>query len=307
VFLYSAYGALIASTFALPELLPHTSDTTRSPDIVIYEGEVPETLESPEAQGVLYEAKRNTFLLKLNTVARYLVEDGKQITVDVANGSIESDVRVFLLGSCFGALLHQRGVLALHASALETAQGAVLFMGDSGVGKSTTLQAFLKRGYKMLADDITGVVLNDAGQAIALPAFPRTKLWQDAAERFAIDTASLERVRPQLEKFELQLHDVFCNKPLALHRIYLLGSHNTPDIKLQPLAKPKQFQTLLGNTYRAKFLGGLDMRHEHFHLATAVAKQVTVSRVFRPSYPVMLNELADTLEADFSATMPLVQ
>ena len=77
------------------------------------------------------------------------------LRLNTAEGSLGSDIRVFLLGSCLGALLHQRGVLALHASAIETDQGAVLFMGDSGMGKSTTLQAFIKRGYKMLADDIT--------------------------------------------------------------------------------------------------------------------------------------------------------
>jgi hypothetical protein len=301
VFFYSAYGRMIASSFPLPELLPYPHDATRTPDILIREGQVPETLEAPEAKGVVYEAKPNTFLLKLDRVAKYLVEDGKQITVEPAAGSLESDIRVFLLGSCVGALLHQRGVLALHASALETPRGAVLFMGDSGVGKSTTLQAFIRRGYNMLADDITGVVLSDTGQAAALPAFPRTKLWQDAAERFEIDTAHLERVRPQLEKFELHLHDFYQAQPLTLYKVYLLSSHNKPDITLHPLAKPKQFQTLLNNTYRAKFLGGLSMRHEHFKLAIAVANQVTISRLYRPSYPVKLDELVSVLETDFSA------
>ncbi len=300
MFFYSAYGSVIASSFSLPELLPRPQDETQAPDIVISEGQVPDTLEAPEAKGVVYEAKPNTFLLKLDRIAKYLVEDGQRITVEPDAGGVESDIRVFLLGSCMGALLHQRGVLALHASALETSQGAVLFMGDSGVGKSTTLNAFIRRGYKMLADDITGVILNDAGHSLALPAFPRTKLWQDAAQRFEMDTTKLERVRPQLEKFELHLHDFYQPQPVKLHKVYLLSSHNKPNITLQPLAKPKQFQTLLNNTYRAKFLGGLAMRHEHFKLATAVANGVTVSRVYRPSQPVKLDELVNVLEADFS-------
>ena len=53
----------------------------------------------------------------------------------------ESDVRVFLLGSCIGALLHQRGILVLHAGAIHTDKGAVLFTGPWGIGKSTLLAA----------------------------------------------------------------------------------------------------------------------------------------------------------------------
>ena len=51
-------------------------------DIYISKGKVPETLVSPEDEGVVYQAKANTFLLKLDKVGRYLVEDGKCITVE---------------------------------------------------------------------------------------------------------------------------------------------------------------------------------------------------------------------------------
>ena len=139
------------------------------------------------------------------------------------------------------------------------------------------------------------------GEAVALPAFPRTKLWQDSAKRFDIDTRKLERVRPQLEKFELRLHEHFRAEPLKLHKLYLLNATNEPEVTLEPLAKPRQFQTILFNTYRARFLGGLAIRDAHFKLATKLANQTTISRVNRPSQPVMLDELVELVEEDFQS------
>ncbi|BBI65053.1 hypothetical protein HSBAA_63590 [Vreelandella sulfidaeris] len=58
-------------------------------------------------------------------IARYRVEEGQRILLDrrmsqgvdtVAN---PGDVRLFLLGSALGALLHQRHWLPLHVSALK--------------------------------------------------------------------------------------------------------------------------------------------------------------------------------------------
>ena len=76
------------------------------------------------------------------------------------------------------ALLQQRGVMTLHASAIETQAGAVLFAGPSGIGKSSLAAALVERGNTMLADDVTGVVLDAAGRPVALSAFPVARQYQ---------------------------------------------------------------------------------------------------------------------------------
>ncbi len=140
--IYKTYGLTIDSEISLPELIPQTNrneqDAARASQqgiVQIRLGAVPEQLEHPTGQGVLYQASANQFLLSMNHIARYLVRNGNEIIIQPALNALESDIRVFLLGSVFGALLHQRELLVLHASAIGTDAGAVLFTGPSGIGR----------------------------------------------------------------------------------------------------------------------------------------------------------------------------
>ena len=58
-------------------------------------------------------------------------------------------------------LLAERGDLVIHASAVDTEEGAVLFAGPSGRGKSTTVAALARAGLPTLAED--GLVVELAG------------------------------------------------------------------------------------------------------------------------------------------------
>ena len=97
-----------------------------------------------------WQSAPGLLLLSVEEVARYLIVDNREMRIQRLPGSIESDVRIFLLGSVLGALLHARQMLVLHASAIQTEQGAVLFIGRSGAGKSTLLGALLLRGYPII-------------------------------------------------------------------------------------------------------------------------------------------------------------
>jgi hypothetical protein len=298
-YLYTVYGLLVAASFPFPELLPTRESGT--PDVIIRYGEVPECLEEVAGHGVLYQANPHQFLFRLDSVAHYLVQNGSEIIVEQAPGSDESEMRLFLLGSCLGALLHQRGILALHASAIQTPQGAVLFAGRSGVGKSTLLSAFLRRGYGMLADDIAGLVQDASGQVMVLPAYPNTKLWHDAAEHLEHPVDTLPRIRPQLAKYHIPVGEQFSPTPARLSHVYILAAVNKTEMALTPLEKFGAFRALVNHTYRKLFLDGLGQRQPHFQMASAAASQAAVAVVERPDKPhYLLEELADMLEEDFT-------
>ncbi|MCU0523154.1 MAG: hypothetical protein MUF54_24950 [Polyangiaceae bacterium] len=298
---YTAYGLTICSDFELPELLPLPPQDAQACAVRIRLGAVPTELTDPVGTGVLYQAKPNEFLLRLDAVAGYWVTGGTEIVVDPVVGATDEEIRLFLLGSALGALLHQRGLLVIHANAIETPKGAILISGTSGSGKSTLGAALWQRGYRLLADDVCAVAPNpdDAATPIVLPGYPQTKLWADTATKLALDTDALRRVRPQLDKFAVPLESLFVRESLPLYAVYLLQTHNKGDLLLAEVEHARKFGVLLHNTYRGRFLDGLAMRVEHFGLVTMAANAARVVRVTRPSHPYLLDELASAVEADF--------
>jgi hypothetical protein len=299
MYTYKAYQLNIHAEFPIPEF-PEGEETGTASDVIIRQGTLPAALENVTGKGVLYQATANQFLLTIHDVARYLVQNGNEIIVEPYPGSLESDVRVFLLGSCIGALLHQRGILVIHAGAIYTDKGAVLFTGPSGIGKSTLLGELMRRGYKMMVDDVCGVVLDPAGTPLVLPGYPRTRLWSDAAHRLEQDISTMERTRPAMEKYERQAPEQYWDQPAPLRRIYLLSSSNKDELDLKPVPRIHMFSIVLHNTYRQQFLDGLEMRAPHFGLVATVAKYSNVRRVTRPSHPFRLTELADRIEQDLA-------
>lgn len=296
---FRAYRLLFAASIPIPEMLTaDVADPDRgsAPDVLIAVGDFPDELPDPLGSSAKHEVNAEALLLRVAGVGRYLVRDGREILIDPDPAATAHDVRVYLLGTCLGALLHQRGFLVLHASGVTTERGCVLFAGASGAGKSTLLAELLRRGHQMVVDDVCAVRFDAAGQPIVVPSYPRTRLWADMAARFAIDTTNLPRTRPSWDKFERQVWDQFSDREANLtHVFHLAGPCHGHEFSLERLGPIEAFKTLVDNTYRGILLDGLDRRTSHFGLASKAASVVTVIRVRRPAGSNRVEELAELI------------
>ena len=289
-FRYTAYGLTLESGIALP-FHPAPGDGTA--DVTIRIGRVP-AAPALAADGRPWRAAVGMFRLDVDGVGRYLVKAGREVTVEPTAGS-EADVRAFLVSSVLGACLQQRGILTLHASAVETARGAVLFAGASGAGKSTLAAALVDRGFRMLADDVTGVVLDAGRRPVALSAVPAVRLWADALEALSWTDRTNGPIRAGVEK-HLAPVGHFRSTPLVVRAVYLLRSHNRRSVEFAPVPRAAAFEALLPHTYRRRFLCGAAQRGEHFRALAALAKHARVARLGWPSHPFCPLALADTVE-----------
>ena len=120
---------------ACPEWRP--APVNSPPDVVVRYGPVPSAPPSALAAGPLRQVTPEDACFGLPDVARLLVRGGNEIVIERREGADNERVRLLLLGTGTDLLLHQRGLLPLHASSILTPAGAVLFMGHSGAGKST--------------------------------------------------------------------------------------------------------------------------------------------------------------------------
>lgn len=103
--------------------------------------------------------------------------------------------------------LRARGLTLIHAGAVGTADGAVLFVGKTGAGKSTTTLACLNAGLRYLADDRCLLALTPTPQVACIYNSAKVHLAQ--MERFPNLLAAVNnRHETATEKALLYLQDV---------------------------------------------------------------------------------------------------
>jgi len=294
---YFAFGLNIESEIECSPLLESGGS---APDVIIRLGSVPSELEGASEQGSFFQVSEEKLLLKIDQVARYLVSGGCEIIVEPHPDAEARDVRLFLLGSAMGALLHQRGAWPLHGGAVAFQQGAAIFVGATGSGKSTLVGAFYQRGYQVLTDDVCAITTSTDGSLQVWPAVPRIRLWSDSVAELGGDPTQLTRTRAEVDKYDVLLQK-FRRHPSPIRAIYALyTSADQETLQLTPLHGFDKIQELTLNTYRLPFLTSMQLAPQHFQQAQALARQARVVRITRPTQPFLLDELADLIERDLA-------
>ncbi len=232
--------------------------------------------------------------MKVPGVACYDVAGGNTVVVDPEEGADHDSIRLSLLGSALGALLCQRGLLVLHGNAVRVGDRCLVCVGPSGAGKSTLAAGFLRHGHEILADDVVPV----DETCRVLPGFPRLKLWRDVASRLDIDTARLRRVRPDVEKYSVPLAGGSAGQALPVRWVYVLESHDRPEVRLEEVEGMGRFLPLRRNSYGVRVLEGMALEAENLLLCGRLARQVRLARVTRPVQGFHLEALVDRILED---------
>jgi len=292
LFHYHAFGLNISSELELPPLMP-AKDVVNA-DVTIRRCEVAESgLESPEKSTPFFQCAKDALWLYVPEIARFLVVDGCTISVD-AIAADEQSIRLFLLGSCLGAILHQRGLLVLHANAIRFGDHCVVFASASGQGKSTLAAAFHKLGHEILTDDVCAI--NENG--CVSPGYPQLKLWNDTLARLEIDKTDLNKIRLQVEKFAYPIKSSFKQEPLPVKAVYILGSNNRDEFEFEEVKGMKKFQPLKNQTYRKGYLDGMELNAGHLKLCGNIAGKVHLVRISRPNQGFKLKQLVEHIQTD---------
>jgi len=302
---YKAFNLHFEIPFECPELLPISVEESKALDrVAVRFDTVPEHLEHSLQQWPVFESNENEILLKINDAGNFLIRNGNEIVIEKKESVSEDILRLYLFGSAIGALLQQRGYLTLHASAIKTDRGAVLFAGDSGAGKSTTLQEFLRRGYKKLSDDTIALYYDEKrGEVFCLPSYPQSKIWQKTADLFDHDTSHLRQLHPDMDKYALSTKEHFYDHELPLYAIYILQvSDDVEEVLLEEVKGMDKFKAVNDNTYRNFYSYKLPYRQKHFRIAERVSRDYRVMRVKRNFEALSVDEVCEKIEIDLVLT-----
>ena len=277
---YRVSGLSVGSEIALPGLI--VGSVERMPQVTIRRGEVPDDLSEKSASGPTWQIAGKQFLMRIPGIARFLLNAGREIVVEPESEETVADIPIFILGTVFGILLHQREQIVLHASAVRVAGKAVLFCGGSGAGKSTIAAALAQRGYPLVTDDFCTVSVNGAGAPLVYPDGRQLKLWAQAIDRLDLAQSRGERVRKALEKFYVEPCDAF-TAPLSLGAVYALREARPPNAP--GIEKPNVVDAALllrRGAYRPLLVRRMNQKVNYFHAATAIANTAGIFFLTRP-------------------------
>ena len=302
IYSYSVFGLNVASEIHLPELVACllTGEPSDRADVTITRGEVPARLDQPNLELPWLSIGKDAFLMSLPNNVRFLVENGSRITVEVPLGIPTSSFSVYILCSAFGAVFHQRGILALHAGVVKVGDRCALFCGESKAGKSTLTRGLVDRGYAMQGDDLGVIRFAKDGSPLVYPAYPQMKLWADALEHFGEATDTRERILPELDKYAIPMVQSFNDTPLPIGKIYIISAGSDAEVELKPIRGIEKLGNLIDHTYRIEFLRAMEQEKTFFPVVKELVPHIRMDRLLRPRGMEHMNAVLDMLEQDFS-------
>lgn len=197
---YALCGWRFRSEIPVEALPAWDGDANHPPDIELVRGAVPEvTCDAPVS--VVAHGRNNATVVSAEA-GRFAVSDGQRIVADVLPGALPGFVEVTIAGPVLGTISYQRDLLSLHSNTIVIDGKAFALSGRSGAGKSTLAAMLLKRGHRLISDDVLPV-FEEGGQTYGLPGSQNLRLWGEAIELIGESTKGLRRADGIRDKYFL--------------------------------------------------------------------------------------------------------
>jgi hypothetical protein len=293
---YELHGLILASTLELPELVGHAVDSDSTPDVTIEVGDVPIAISNATLSGEGFLVGKKEILMPIDGVGRYLVQRGRHILIHPLAGARDESVRLYLYGAAMSAVLLQRGLMPLHASAVVIAGCGVAFVGASGQGKSTLAASLTARGCAFLSDD--KITLRQRPNGIfALPSPPILSLFPSAAR---ITGQPCRNRVSNLKKFGKHCYLVpqpYARTPVRLTHLFFIDWAEHSAVTFRPLEPFEGLVQLRQNLNLGAMLGLLGREQDFVQWAQAMIGEVQLLSLMRPRGLTCMGEVSDQIIA----------
>lgn len=299
-YLSRAFGLTIRSDFPIEELPSAEGAPQNLVDLDIRRDD---GLQAPEADGepAAFRLRRPDGPpvddLWWREVGAFRIIGADRITYRPNPGVGPDLLTLPLLGTVMAAVLHHRGHMVLHGSAVEIDGRAVVFVGDKGAGKSTTAASLVASGRRILTDDVVALARAPDGGLMLLPGYGQVKLTQTATEAIALPGGRvLDRPYAGYTKHRHVLGGDFDSRPVGVSDILVLDRGN--EMRVEALTGHRAITALMRYAYLTRFGAQLFSGEEARRFLAwcgDVARTVTVGRLEVPARLDALARLDDYL------------
>lgn len=296
---YTAYGLTIGSEIPLSYLKEIEPTEV---DLTIRRGQLPPAPPWQETKlyraglqaQLAYEAPQRVWL-NWPSLGQFMAQNGNELIVDTTTTD-EGLLSLFTMSEAVGLLLFQRGYFLLHGSAIQLNQKGIVFVGQPGAGKSTTVAAFANRGVGVMSDDLVCIRVNEMGKPSLIPAFSQIKIWENSVDGLQISKRGLDPVREGANKFSWHESVSFEENAVPLEQIFVLtptdqsaGTVSEVPMSQRPIELVSYFP--LPDT----LLQGEALK-EHFEKSVRIAHTISLFRLSRPASFKKLYAFVDHLK-----------
>ncbi|WP_028392293.1 phosphoenolpyruvate carboxykinase (ATP) [Bacillus cihuensis] len=302
-FVYKAFGYTISSEIPLPEL-PSIKLEDYLSDITVKRLDLINLWSELSSENDYFVINENQIVFQIPEIAIFLIRNGNEICFSPFVDIRDKHLRLYILGTCMGAILMQRKILPLHGSAIAINGKAYAIVGESGAGKSTLASAFLQKGYQLLSDDVIPVTFSSNDTPIVTPAYPQQKLWIESLNQFEMNADDYQSIVERETKFAVPVFSQFARESLPLGGIFELIISEDERIELLPIKKMERFLTVYQHTYRNFFIEDSGLMDWHFNTSAKFVNKINLYQLSRPQSRFTAHELADcvltTIEKEVS-------
>lgn len=245
------------------------------------------------------------YLLRFSGLASFSIDfEQRQISVFAETACPEYTLAHLLIDQVIPRVLGHMGRVALHASAVELADGqAIAFTGVSGRGKSTLATAFFRAGYRLLSDDCLLLEKRD-GTMYAMASYASLRLWADSAQAVGEEEKArggrYTEMAHYSKKRQLlfdQAHAPTVPRWVKLNRLYILEDSpagvDSSLVWISPVGGMASTMALIGSSFTLDVVSETSIRRG-FDTVQQVAGGVTVKRL---AYPRNYGALPEVIAA----------
>ncbi len=292
---YAIAGLRIVSERPIAGLVERDENTSGEPDVLVSWGHVPASL--PGATKIDNgERTDSALILNIPEVGRFWIRDGSAIVVEPYPDVDDREIGINIVGTAFGVLCHQRGIVPLHACAIDVPGGCVAFFGPSRAGKSSLAAALTMKGYKLLSDDVCYLREGD-GAVQAWPGVGQVRLFNDVVEALQFRGTAIQKEPSGRNKYLVSIpHPPDPYSPRPLRALFRLWNVDPGDpVEMIRISGSEAVELLVPNVYRLAIATEMGRRPEIFATCARMAARIPIYRLMKPTGLDQLPDVVDRI------------
>ena len=223
------------------------------------------------------------------------------LEIRAAEHVLEHSVEHFVADQAIPRAMADDGMFILHAGGVRVGADAILFMGQSGRGKSTLVASFDKAGADLIGDD--AMVISRTGLRHEVQSvYPSLRLFENSIEAVLSESAVSHAVTQQSSKrrIDIPLASTKASAPRPIAALFTIAeANNTAKIRIRNLSIAETCMAAIENSF---LLNPSDVSRARLQLslASALAREVPSFELSYPRDYARLPEVRETILSHIS-------